>query len=353
MKYIFFLSGDYIDLGKEEVLSLFYIKDFKLLNNLLIVDLKNNEKDIKKLSNRLALTKKICKLLFECNINDLINSMEKFDWNSVYKNNFCLRINNNKKLKNHKQAEFLKKNLAKYIWRSLKNPKVNLEDPKTKIELFFANDKAYCGLMIFENKEDFESRKAHLRPFPHPSSLHPRVARAVVNLSEIKENEILLDPFCGTGGFLIEAGLMDIKTIGCDINKIMIKGCIENLKHYKIKKYKIENQNALKINGKFDYVITDLPYGLNSNAIIRYDKNDWKKYRLNLKIQKKNFKKNLENFYLLFLKALRKKLRKKAVIIFPSYVNYKKLLKNSKFKIEKEFEQYIHRSLTRKIVKIR
>ena len=69
--------------------------------------------------------------------------------------------------------------------------------------------------------------------------------------------------------------------------------------------------------------------------------------------EKKDFYKNLEGFYLMFLKNLRKKLKKKAVIVFPNYVNYKKILKLSRFKIENEFSIYVHRSLTRKIVKIK
>ena len=70
-------------------------------------------------------------------------------------------------------------------------------------------------------------------------------------------------------------------------------------------------------------------------------------------VYKKDFYKNLEGFYLMFLKNLRKKLKKKAVIVFPNYVNYKKILKLSRFKIENEFSIYVHRSLTRKIVKIK
>ena len=135
----------------------------------------------------------------------------------------------------------------------------------------------------------------------------------------------------------------------------MDDGCKENLKYFKIKKYKIENKNALDINGRFDYVITDLPYGLNSNVYLKSSSKSLKNKSntINLKINKKDAIKNIEQFYLEFLKKLRKKLKNKAVIIFPSYVNYKKLLKIAKFKIEKEFEIYVHRSLTRKIVKIR
>ena len=378
MKYIFLLSGDYINIGVEEILSLFKVKKYMLLNKILIVGLEHNEQEIKKIIKRLALIKSIYKLLFECKINEIKKFMKNFSWNSVYKESFCLRVHDlnnaitkksidgksnkkifnneklNKNIQNKKSKKDLKlseKNLAGYIWHAVKGPKVNLKNPKTKIEIFIADGKAYCGLSVYENKENFEARQSHLRPFPHPSSLHPKVARALINITGIKENETLLDPFCGTGGFLIEAGLMKIKSIGCDINKIMINGCKENLKHYKIRNYKIKKQTALRINHKFDYVVTDLPYGLNSNVILKYEK-DWKKYRINKKIETKNFTKNLEKFYLLFLKNLRKRLKKRAVIVFPSYVNHRKLLKNSGFKIEKEFEDYVHRSLTRKIIKI-
>ena len=384
MKYIFLLSGDYIDLGREEIVSLFDVKKYEIFDKLLIVELKGNENSSNGIFKRLALTKNIHKFLFECKIDELINRMKNFDWNSVYKNDFCLRVNRldnniknaitkksinekrnkqifNKKslttsLSKHNRGNPLdnisEKNLAGYIWRKIKNPKVKLENPKTLIQLFIIKDKVFCGLLVYQNKEDFEYRKSHLRPFPHPSSLHPKVARALINITGIKNNEILLDPFCGTGGFLIEAGLMGIKTIGYDINKIMIDGCVKNLKYYKINNYKIKNQNALDINDKFDYAVTDLPYGLNSNAMVEYDKTDWKKGRINIKMQKEGFYKNLEGFYLKFLKNLRKKLKKKVVIVFPDYVDYKRLLKQSKFKIEKEFENYVHRSLTRKIVKI-
>src|SRR3989344_818655 len=93
MKHIFYLSGDFIDLGREEVLSLFETKDSKLLNNLLIMDLNEDSKSLNNLFSRLALTKHIYRFLFECKTDDLVNFMKTYDWNSVYKSNFCVRIN--------------------------------------------------------------------------------------------------------------------------------------------------------------------------------------------------------------------------------------------------------------------
>ena len=271
MKYIFLLSGDYTELGAEEILSLFDIKDFRLADRLLIVDLKKNTRFLKKIFKKLALTRSLYKLLFKCEIEDTEKILKKFDWNSIYRGNFCLRIHylnhiNKKPIKNNKIRKSKEKGLAGYIWRSLHNPKVDLENPKTRIDLFILNDEAYCGLYLLENKEEFESRKTHLRPFPNPSSLHPKIARALVNITGIKEDESLLDPFCGTGGFLIEAGLMGIKVSGYDISKNTVKGSVENLRHYKIKNYRVINKNALEIKNKVDYVVTDLPYGLNSNV---------------------------------------------------------------------------------------
>ena len=378
MKYLFLLSGDYPDIAKEEVLSLIDSTKVKLIGRLLIADL--DAIQLKNKSARLALTKNIFKVLFECKMNDVEKSMKGFDWNSVYRENFCIRVHfldgiNNNSIKNHithqiknkkilratsgssrdrsnPHIAFSEKNLAKYIWRSVNKPRVELENPKTLIQLFIGKKKAYCGLMIHENHENFESRKSNLRPFSSPTSLHPKLARALVNLTVIENNEILIDPFCGAGGFLIEAGLMGIKSVGYDINKIMIGGCKRNLEYFKIKNCRLKTRNALDINDKFDCLVTDLPYGLNSNVVSEYHKDNWKLGRINKKIQKEGFTKDLEEFYLQFLKNLRKRLRKKAVIIFPSYADYRSLLKKSGFRIEKEFSNYVHGSLTRKIVKI-
>ena len=206
------------------------------------------------------------------------------------KRDFCLRVHNldnnssiNKKLIDNKSNKkdiikinnlksFSERKLAGYIWDKLKNPKVSLQNPKTLIAVVIAKNKAYCGVLEYENNEDFESRKSHLSLFPHPSSLHPKIARALINLTGIKQNEILLDPFCGTGGFFIEAGLMNIKSVGYDINKVMAEGCIANLEHYKNNNYKIKIKDAADITDKFDCLVTDLPYGLNSNAVSQQDR---------------------------------------------------------------------------------
>ncbi|MFA5946302.1 MAG: DNA methyltransferase [Patescibacteria group bacterium] len=63
--------------------------------------------------------------------------------------------------------------------------------------------------------------------------LPPKLARMMVNLAGINENmfgKVVLDPFCGSGTVLMEAGLLGAgRLIGGDINPIAISDTKENL----------------------------------------------------------------------------------------------------------------------------
>src|SRR5438046_10683807 len=50
-----------------------------------------------------------------------------------------------------------------------------------------------------------EATKVAHRPFSLPISLHPKFARALLNLSRVPMAGFVRDPFCGTGGLLLEA----------------------------------------------------------------------------------------------------------------------------------------------------
>ena len=67
----------------------------------------------------------------------------------------------------------------------------------------------------------------------HPSTMDSKLARCMVNLSRAQKNKLLLDPFCGVGGILLEAASIGCKVIGCDVSKKMALGSYMNLKSYK------------------------------------------------------------------------------------------------------------------------
>lgn len=149
---------------------------------------------------------------------------------------------------------------------------VDLEDPVHFIRVFDTEKGFYIGERVFKRDGgSFEDRRSHLRPFSSPVSLHPVLARCMVNLSGANAGEGLFDPFCGTGGILLEAGLIGLGVCGCDISPKMVEGCRENLDFYGVESYNIFEQDAYRLleeyqelGKSFDCIVTDLPYGKSS-----------------------------------------------------------------------------------------
>ena len=154
--------------------------------------------------------------------------------------------------------------------------------------------------------------------------MHPKLARSLVNLSKVVENDLVLDPFCGTGGILIEAGLMGLKTKGFDINHYMVEGCIQNLRHFNLR-YDVEKGDALKIDDvKPDSIVTDPPYGRSS-----FTTEDTQYL----------FDKFIEKSYELLEFDCR------LVLMGPDNIK----VDRGKFNLVSEFDVKMHKSLTRKI----
>ena len=76
---------------------------------------------------------------------------------------------------------------------------------------------------------DFGDRKPTDRPFFQPGSMDPLLARAIANLAGARPGATVLDPMCGTGGVLVEAGLVGADVLGVDAQAKMARGARENL----------------------------------------------------------------------------------------------------------------------------
>ncbi|MGD8374210.1 MAG: DNA methyltransferase [Candidatus Woesebacteria bacterium] len=76
------------------------------------------------------------------------------------------------------------------------------------------------------SKRDFErpGRDAFIGMLP------PKLAQILISLANPKSNDVLMDPFCGTGVVLMESALQNIPIIGSDINPKMVKYSKDNLK---------------------------------------------------------------------------------------------------------------------------
>ena len=142
--------------------------------------------------------------------------------------------------------------------------RVDLSKPDNEVRVIISG-RCHIGIKLAKiDRGSFEKRKVQFRPYFSPVSLHPRLARALVNLSRVKKGRILLDPFCGTGGVLIEASLVDAKPIGTDIDKRMVAGCRENLNSFDIRDVELFCADISEVGNvveEVDAIATDPPYG--------------------------------------------------------------------------------------------
>ncbi|WP_436346433.1 TIGR01177 family methyltransferase [Natronorubrum sp. FCH18a] len=88
------------------------------------------------------------------------------------------------------------------------------------------------GWLAAESVRDFGSRAPTDKPFFQPGSMDPLLARAVANVAGARPGATVLDPMCGTGGVLVEAGLVGADVVGTDAQEKMVAGARENLGHF-------------------------------------------------------------------------------------------------------------------------
>lgn len=200
--------------------------------------------------------------------------------------------------------------------------KVDLSNPEIQIMIFEDGKKYLAGLQL-NLERDYEMRKAQYRPYFHPTSMHPKLARALVNLARVGEGDIVCDPFCGTGGILIEAGLMGLDICGSDIDSRMVDGCRQNLSEFGLKG-EIKVGNALELEGEFDAIVCDPPYGRASFSSIQS-------------------KKLTEDF----MKSLQHKVQNDSYIVLMLPDDY--IVESGDFELVNTFDVRMHKSLTRRI----
>ncbi|MGI6009654.1 MAG: RsmD family RNA methyltransferase [Methanomethylophilus sp.] len=182
---------------------------------------------------------------------------------------------------------------------------------------FFIEDRVFDADLLRE-------RKVSERPFFSPISLHPKYARALINLTGVKRGGTVLDPFCGTGGIVIEAADMGMKAIASDFDPEMVAGTRENLDFYKLPLHDFETIDVGEIPERFsdiDAIACDPPYGRST----------------------KTGGENVDHIYKRALEAFPKVLAHdgKAGVVLPHVMD------TDAMRLEKVYEQYVHGSLSR------
>ncbi|WP_297982071.1 TIGR01177 family methyltransferase [uncultured Methanobrevibacter sp.] len=215
---------------------------------------------------RLGYAHEVHQLLTTVDYEDLEDEILSIDWSEYIDENFAVRV---KRFRSDIDTVGTEKRAGHLILTNTPGISVNLSEPKSLIRIVAYLDNVYlCYGKYRLDKKYFEDMKPHKRPFFHPGCMSPKLARCMVNLSRIKEGQTVLDPFCGTGGILIEAGLVGAKVIGCDIDWRMKKGTATNLEYVGITDYKthVVDIRELEMYEEVDAVVTDPPYGISTTT---------------------------------------------------------------------------------------
>lgn len=138
---------------------------------------------------------------------------------------------------------------------------VSLSAPAVEYRLVASEDRCYLGRVLYTNtRTAFDARNPMRRPFFHPGVMMPAMARAMVNLTLVREEERICDPFCGTGGLLLEAWCIGARAVGSDFDPAMLSGSRENLPREA--ELMLADATHLPLTDRsVDAVATDLPYG--------------------------------------------------------------------------------------------
>jgi tRNA (guanine10-N2)-dimethyltransferase len=183
---------------------------------------------------------------------------------------FSVRIN---RIKNYADEAIntmrLEGKLGMAILQRAPQAKVNLKCPDRTFIGIVTEKKLVFGLKLTEiQSRTFSERRPRRKPFFHPSAMPSKLARCMVNLAHGKAEELLLDPFCGTGTSLIEATYIGCRAIGVDAQRRMILGCRKNLRHFNISPEGLIWADARRLPlFKVDCVVTDPPYGRSSSTL--------------------------------------------------------------------------------------
>lgn len=205
--------------------------------------------------------------------------------------------------------------------------------------LILSGKKIYLGETLAVQKFEEYSERDYGRPARDSLSgmLPPKLAKIMINLGQVKKDEILLDPFCGSGTILSEAMLLSIENlIGADISKKAIEDSQQNLDwmtekyklqtiDYKLQKLDVKNLSQKVENNSINKIITE-PY---LGPPLKGKETREKIQEIIAEISK---------IYLVAFKEFKKVLKNKglAVVVFPIFKYNDELLKlNIKNEIKK------------------
>jgi tRNA (guanine10-N2)-dimethyltransferase len=336
----FLVSGEHPLLPLSELKAILdsegYI--FKVLKGpTQIVRVQADPSCVEKVQQRAAMTR-ICGVeLFCCraDVDEIVQNIENTDLAPFLKEgeSFVVRVKRVRGSSSQIDGMTLERTIGKSILRQTKGSQVHLKTPQKTFLGVLSNGRFIFGLKKAEVKAgEFVRRGTRGKIFTHSAAMPPKLARCMVNLAQPKTGDLLLDPFCGTGSFLVEAGSLGCRVLGFDVLRSMVKGSLRNLKACGLKPESLivaDAQNLPLREGSVDCVATDPPYGTSATTLGRGSREVFESF-------------------LASVAGIVKK-RRKVCLAAPETVQVKEIGERLGLKHKESHFIYVHRSLTREI----
>jgi tRNA (guanine10-N2)-dimethyltransferase len=264
--YAFELSGEHETLPRCEALALVELfstsfREIELLDQCLIVEAE--DLDVLMLGKRLAMTHRIIEVLAatDAKLEALAESVSLLD---LPQKRYLVRARRIKD--NAPGADAVEHEVGRVLFQ--KGYKADLKDPEMVLRAIITTGKIVLGLeAAVMDRGSFEGRRPHLKPFFHPGVLMPRMARSLVNLTQARADERLLDPFAGTCGILIEACLVGIEGVGIEVQTRLVKGALCNLHNQDCSLILGDAKRLPLRDDSMDGAVLDTPYGRSAKIL--------------------------------------------------------------------------------------
>ncbi len=344
MLYAFELSGEHDELPRKEILSClrlagFGFKEHAHLDQCLVVDIEGYVPDIDMgltaVAERLAMSHHIVRVAGMCDVmtEDIISLAEDCDISEhlVSGSTYLVRSKRIKHYGNEVKREEIESRIGGTIYR--KGYRANLRSPDVEFRLIITDRAVFGSVVASVDRSTYEQRAPHKKPFFYPGVLMPRVARALVNISEVKPGEVLLDPFSGTAGILVEAGMLSVHVIGLEVRQMIAHGARMNLEMFGAD-HSLLVGDACRVPLKdcsVDAIATDPPYG--RSAAIKAE--------------------SLHHLYLNSFSEMHRVLKKGRLAVVVSEIPVLEYATDAGFSVVDVFTQRVHRSLTRTFTVLR
>ena len=247
--------------------------NYRILENLTqVLRLEADPNSVEPIKFRSALTRICCQEIFNCDasLSEILAnigsaSLEEFIEGGE---SFAVRVRRVEAVTPELVRVELERKLGEQILKKVK-AKVDLSKPQKTFFGVLTDNRFVFGLKTAEIiPKPFFERRPRRRPFFHPTAMSAKLARVMVNLAQPLMGDLVLDPFCGTAGMLVEAGLIGCRVVGFDAKPHMLNGGLQNLLHYGIKPEGVAVADArYPPVAKVDCIVTDPPYGRSASTL--------------------------------------------------------------------------------------